>query len=267
MEPARPFSRHRWDDLSVSKRILIALVAAFIVQYGLEAGYPRLGVERLFSLSRDGLAHGYVWQVVTYMFLHGSLMHLLVNCLGFFFAGREVEAICGPRHFLRIFFLGGIIGGLVQLAVGPANIELVGASGGVCAVLLAFTTLAPDREIAALLFFVIPVRMKAKWLGRAVILLSLGFAIFGGQGNIGHMAHLGGAVVGWAYVRRLGYGLPLRVWRRGPRKPSPHYVSSEIDAILDKIALEGIHSLTPEERRALERGREALARRVDEPRR
>ncbi len=265
MEPARPFSRHSGSDLPVFKRLLILLAVAFLIQNGLEKFYPGF-VERYLTLSREGLARGYFWQVGTYIFLHGGFVHLLVNCLGLFFAGREVEALCGPRHFLRIFFLGGIIGGLVQLAAGPAGIELVGASGGVCAVLLAFTTLMPEMEIAALLFFVIPVRMKAKWLGRAVILLSIGFAVFGGQGNIGHMAHLGGAIVGWAYVRRLGYGLPLRWWRRGPRAPSAHYVSGEIDAILDKIAREGIHSLTPEERRALERGRDAIARRVDEPR-
>lgn len=250
--------------------ILIALnVAFFLISWGVDLLAPHW-VDNLFALTRRGLAQGKYWQLVTYMFLHGGALHLLVNCIGLLFAGREVETVLGKKHLLLIYFLGGILGGIAQLIAGPRAIELIGASGGVCAVLLAFTTLLPELEITALLYFVIPVKMKAKWLGRIIIGVSILFAVFNWSRGVAHVAHLGGALTGLLYTRRLGYGGAFFLQRflhdrrdrrdRRRRMDPETFISKEIDPILDKIAQEGIHSLTRAERRILEQGREKIAR-------
>lgn len=250
--------------------LLIGLnVAVFLLQLLAESFAPGVfyRLENDFALSREGLRNGYYWQPVTYMFLHGGAIHLLVNVLGLYFAGREVEHVLGRKHFLGIYFLGGLLGGLAQLLMGDS---VIGASAGVCAVLLAFTSILPELEITALLFFVIPFRMRAKWLGRAVIATSILFAAVGFGSDIGHVAHLVGALTGWVYARCLGFGGDFLAFFRERRRPrnrleqmdSRAFISEEIDPILDKISREGIHSLTRAERRILERGREKIASRT-----
>ncbi|HWL52954.1 MAG TPA: rhomboid family intramembrane serine protease [Chthoniobacteraceae bacterium] len=270
-----PFPR-RWSGGRFSMMtILIALnVGIFILTRLLGLAFPGVSETILdyFALSRGGIAQGYYWQFLSYMFLHGGVLHLLVNCMGLYFAGREVETVCGRNHLLAIFFLGGLIGGIAQLIAGPEAIQLIGASGGVCAVILAFTTILPELEITALIFFVIPLRMRAKWLGWAVIVSSIVFAAGGIGSDIGHVAHLGGALTGWFYVRRNGYGgsffFQRYFWERRrnhdrqQRMTPKEFISEEIDPILEKISREGIHSLTRAERRILELGRDKIANRT-----
>jgi len=259
--------------------LIVANIVVSLLQWGIGAFDPGWA-ESVFALSREGIASGSYWQFFTYMFLHGGdslfwgMIHLAVNCLVLYFVGPEVETVCGSKHLLGIYFVGGIVGGLAQLLLGPANIQILGASAGVCAVVLAFTTMLPELEITALLFFVIPVRMRAKWLGRAIIISSLFFALTW-SGHVAHWAHLVGAMVGWYYIRRLGFGGPFwvqRVWRerrrlreRQERMDPAEFISREIDPILDKIAREGIHSLTRSERHILEVGREKIAKKSAPP--
>lgn len=275
--PTNPFSRQGSADRMSWVKVLIVLnVTAFLLQWASELVAPRWA-ETYLALSREGIANGYYWQFVTYMFLHGGILHILVNCLGLYFTGREVEIVCGAKHLLGMYFLGGIVGGMLQLIAGPEQITLLGASAGVCAVILAFTTMLPELEITALLYFVIPLRMRAKWLGRIVVWSSIFFALTGlGGAGIGHVAHLGGALTGWFYTRRLGFGGAFwlqrffrdrrRLRERQERMDSKEFISQEIDPILDKIAREGIHSLTRSERHILEMGREKIARKTTPPR-
>jgi len=259
---------------SVVTWLIAVNVAVFILQWGVRGFAPGF-FDTFFALSWRGIDHGYYWQFLSYMFLHGGVIHLLVNCLGLWFAGREVETVCGRGHLLGLYFTGGFFGGLAQLLVGSATMELVGASAGVCAILLAFTTILPELEITALLFFVIPLRMKAKWLGRIVIGTSILFALVGFGSDIGHLAHLGGALTGWIYARRLGYGGAFwlqrmfrdrkRLQERRERMNPTEFISEEIDPILDKISREGIHSLTRAERRILELGRDKIANKTGSP--
>ena len=133
--------------------------------------------------------------------------------------------------------------------------------------------------LTLLLFFVIPVRIRAKYLALGLILVSCVFSISGiwggaqaGMNSIGHLAHLGGCLAGWVYIKELGFGQPLgfmQYFRRRTeriermRRMSPEeFISQEIDPILDKISREGIHSLTRAERKTLEAGREKIAKKV-----
>jgi membrane associated rhomboid family serine protease len=266
------FRRWPGDRISVVTALIVLNVAISLIQWISESFAPGW-MDHTFALSREGIAEGYYWQLVTYMFLHGGIIHLLVNCLGLYFVGPEVETVCGPRHFLGIYFLGGIFGGILQLMFAP--VLLMGASAGVCAVVLAFTTMLPELEITALLYFVIPIRMRAKWLGRIIVGSSLFFMLTGMGGNVSHLAHLGGALFGWVYTRRLGFGGPFwfqrflrdrrRLKERQEQMDPNEFISREIDPILDKIAREGIHSLTRSERHILEMGREKIAKKAGPP--
>ena len=160
----------------------------------------RIIVDDLFGLSGEGLVSGMVWQPVTYQFVHAGLFHLVVNMIGLWFAGNILERILGVRRFVQLFLVAGIAGGFLQM-IYDSNTVLVGASGSVCGLIAAFSTLYPRMPITVLLFFVITVRMQAMWLGISVVILSALLLISGLFGNIGNLAHIGGAVAGFAWVR------------------------------------------------------------------
>ena len=164
----------------------------------------RIIMDDLFGLSGDGLISGMVWQPVTYQFVHAGFFHLLVNMLGLWFAGNILERLLGVPRFVLLYLLTGVAGGLLQMLY-DSNTVLVGASGSVCGLIAAFSTLYPRMPITALIFFVIPVRMQAMWLGIGVVVISAILLVSGLFGNIGNVAHIGGAVAGFAWVRIARY--------------------------------------------------------------
>jgi membrane associated rhomboid family serine protease len=260
--------------------LIVVSVMAFIGQIFADMAAPGF-VRDWLCLSMHGIQQGYIWQFVTYLFIHGvpavnattggspaiGVIHLFVNMMTLYFVGREVEAIAGPKHLLGMYFLGGIVGGLGQIAASPVAVS--GASAGVFAVLLAFTTILPEFEVTLLVFFVIPIRLRAKYVGWMVAGGAAAMRIFHWMPDIGHMAHLGGCLVGWVYARQLGFGNPWWIQRRMmerrqreerlDRMSPDQYMTEEIDPVLDKIAREGIRSLTRQERRILERGRDKIS--------
>jgi membrane associated rhomboid family serine protease len=149
------------------------------------------------ALSREGLADGGWWQLITHAFLHGNLLHLAVNMVALWFTGPLIEELLGPICYLALYLGGAVVGGILQTLATPGSVDLVGASGSVCALLVGFGTLFPNLQITALIFFVIPVKMKASTLGWLVIVGSLLFWAFGIERQIGHLAHLGGGIAGF----------------------------------------------------------------------
>ncbi len=182
-------------SLSVVKILIGWNVAVFIIS----AVPPYALLAKPLALSWVGLQQGMVWQLVTHQFLHANLIHLLFNMLGLWFAGRTLESLMGSRRFLILYLTCGVVGGLVQVLLVPESF-LIGASGAVFGVVCAYSALFPEAPIRALVFFVIPVNMKAKWLGRALVGISLFFVVTGWGGDIGHAAHLGGALTGYLFV-------------------------------------------------------------------
>ncbi|MBU3664438.1 MAG: rhomboid family intramembrane serine protease [Chthoniobacterales bacterium] len=221
-----------------------SLVACFVLEVLLAGGSRGLVLGR-FSLSGDALARGDWWTLVTHMFIHGSLLHLIVNVLGLWFVGPEVEFLLGRAKYLVLYLVSGISGGLLQTAFAASDSELIGASGAVCGILLSFTTAYPDAPLQALLFFVLPVRMKAKTLGRGVIVVSFLCAVLRIFPRIGHLAHLGGALAGAALTK---WWVPAIV---PPRSRSGD--RSALDDVLRRVMEEGIEGLSPAERRILEK--------------
>lgn len=192
------FQANRRFDITAVK----ALIAVNVLVFVLMGVSPTLAdfADSIFGLSERGLAKGMIWQFITYQFVHAGFFHLLVNMLGLWFAGNILERIFGPRRFVVFYLLCGIAGGLLQILLSPGP-TVVGASGSVCGLVAAFSTMFPQMPVTALLFFVIPIRMRAMWLGIIVAGVSLFLLVTGWFGNIGNAAHLGGAIAGFVMVK------------------------------------------------------------------
>jgi membrane associated rhomboid family serine protease len=217
------------------------------------------------------------WTFVSYMFVHGGLLHLFGNMLALYVFGTAVESRMGSRNFLLYYLFCGIGAAVFSLllagimAVGP----FVGASGAVLGVAVAFAMFWPDAE---LIVFPIPVPIRARTLVIGLVALDvIGSRLWPGDG-IAHIAHVGGALFGYLFFRvqslsRRAPAQPTRAVervvmvqsgsaesdRRTPvtpmrprRRVDSDPVAAEVDRVLDKISEKGISSLTPAERRFLD---------------
>jgi membrane associated rhomboid family serine protease len=206
------------------------------------------------------LRRGFLWQIVTYMFLHGNVIHILFNMLFLWMMGSELERHWGTKEFLKYYFITGAGAGIINMLVQPrSEIPTIGASGAIFGLIIAFAMAFPDRIL--LLYFVI--RIRAKYFAVLVGAIELLSLIFLPNAPIARFAHLGGLAVGYLYLR---YGLhagPLkrqfRTWRSMAEKAGEERerarrakIRAEVDRILDKISKEGIDSLSDWERRFLE---------------
>jgi rhomboid family protein len=252
--------------------IWINVIVFFIQLLCKAANFPYF--DGFLALSGDGLRHGFIWQPVTYMFLHGGIWHILINLFILWFFGREVEYFIGPKSFTRLYFGAGLAGAALWLAFNfysPASV--IGASAAVLGCVIAFATLFPERDITLLVFFVLPVSIKAKYLALIAIALDVVPLLEGTSGGVAHLAHLGGSALGYLYIKQLGYGTTPRwlLWlqdivarlkprhRPSPRDLSPEeYMREQVDPILDKIAREGMQSLTRRERKILESAKDLM---------
>ncbi len=143
--------------------------------------------------------HLKIWQLVSYMFLHGSITHILFNMLMLWMFGAAVEQTWGTRRFLQYYFICGIGAGvsvvLANVAFGDPLQAVIGASGAIYGLLIAFGMLFPDQEI--LLFLLFPV--KAKYA--VMIFAAIEFFALPQGGPVSHLAHLGGMLVGYIYIK------------------------------------------------------------------
>ena len=182
------------------KWLLIINTAVFFVQ--LLAGQLGFG-DRLnvFELvPRAVIFHFAIWQLVTYMFLHGGLLHILFNMLTLYWFGPDLERTWGMQRFLKYYFVCGVGAGvcvvLAEWIVGSST-RTLGASGAIYGVLLAYGLLFPDRTI--LFFFIIP--MKVRHFVWIMGLMAFYSSVSGGNSGVSNVAHLGGLAVGYVYLR------------------------------------------------------------------
>lgn len=247
------------------KNLVLANVAVFLVSA--VVGHEFI---KLFGLvPRQVLQERWVWQPVTYMFVHGGFMHLLFNVFMLWMFGMPIEAQWGTREFLKYYFVCGLSVALVKVLFWPDSpIPLVGASGALFGLLVAFALLYPDSVVY--LYFFLPV--KAAHMAILCGLIEF-FSMLGqGGGRVDHFAHLTGLGVGYVYVRwwwtfklRLKAALsdvisgPAAKPRRPSRpkaEPAPRPAAAsmeDVDRILDKILAKGLDSLTEEEREIMKR--------------
>jgi membrane associated rhomboid family serine protease len=198
------------------KWLIIVNTALYVLQYlGGPAMYNTL--QPLF-LVPDWVVHKfpfYIWQLFTYMFFHGSTLHLLLNMLVLWMFGTPIEQDWGTRRFLRFYFLSGIVAGMCDVALhavlGQWNTSTIGASGAIYGLLAAFGVLYADAPV--LMFLLFPMKAKHMVLIFAGIefLATLGM-MFGPASGVSSIAHLGGMAFGYLYLKRSLPRLPLPDW-------------------------------------------------------
>ncbi len=142
-------------------------------------------------------------QLVTHMFMHGSMGHLFFNMLALFFFGPSVESLWGPKKFLLFYLFCGL-GAMVSHLILGGGSAVVGASGAIAGVLLAFAVLFPNAQVMLL---IPPIPMKAKYLVLIILIIDLYMGLTMANSKIAHFAHLGGAFFGF---------LLILYWRKFP---------------------------------------------------
>ena len=154
---------------------------------------------------------GTVWSFITYMFMHASVTHILFNMLGLFIFGPHVERQMGSKEFLVYYLVTGALAGVLSFVVyvftGNLRVNLVGASGALYSVMMAYAIFYPNSIIS--IWGIIPLRAPIMVLGYTV--LSIFFVITGGGGNVAHLTHLAGFIFGWLYFM-IRFG--VNPWRR-----------------------------------------------------
>ena len=183
------------------------------IWFSLDIGRRKLLVSADQALAMIPIAvmQGWIWSFVTYMFMHGSISHIIFNMLGLFIFGKHVERQMGSKEFLLFYMLTGILAGIFSFIVyyisGTYIVALVGASGALYAIQLAYAVFFPNSVIY--IWGLIPLRAPIMVL--AFTALSLFFTITGGGGNVAHLTHLAGFGFGWLYFM---IRFNVNPWRR-----------------------------------------------------
>lgn len=225
----------------VVKILLILSAAAFILQLSLSR-FLGMPVERALGFSPLSFFSGQIWQVFTYIFLHGSLTHLLFNLFILYMLGTELEWRWGSRKFLRFFVVCALGGALLhtliwivawlmdpvaaaQLGVVP----IIGASGALYGLFVAFGILF--AEVPVLVFFVLP--MKAKQFVIILTVVEIVSAVFFSNSGVAHLVHLGGMLAGYLMIKFQGPNLTGGGggWFKRRSKMSRHEVKSRLKVI------------------------------------
>ena len=285
----RPYMRSNYPRFNWS--VTVVLIAVNVAVFFLQIASSPQWSERILeygALSLPGVRSGFLWQFLTFQFLHGGTWHLALNAFTLYMFGRPLEDTLGKRSFLTMYLASGVAGGLLQILLAliwPHLGELmVGASAGISGVVGAFALLRPD--LTFLIAFILPIRARYfLWLIVAVSALCL---VFNWMPGVAHGAHLGGTLFGVAYLRWLRGSDFISFWHRWkPRRRSRpivkvrfpkgssswepestparrlddgDFISKEVDPILDKIRAHGIQSLTQSERDILEKARARMER-------
>jgi len=206
------------------RTLVFVTIGVFIFQ--LVAGWlAQVRLERIFGLvPYDVVHHLFLWQMGTYLFLHGGFFHILFNMLGLWMFGNDLEELWGTQRFIRFYFITGVGAALCSVLVSPnSTIPIIGASGAIYGILAAYGILFPERTL--LLYFVIPI--KAKWFVLILGLITFWSSLSASGGGVAYVAHLGGMLFGWLYLRSGGMGpgsgpkfrLPdLKAWRDARRQ-------------------------------------------------
>ena len=274
--------RYQYARLSIAEKLIAINLAVFLGNelmpflFGL---HPQI-IEKWFWLPKGFIDFfSQPWSIITYSFFHGGIWHLLMNMLLLYYTSKILLNLFDPKRFLNVFFLGVISGGLAYILsynIFPVFLEstlpLVGASAGVMAVLIFVCTYLPNQEIRLFVF-----NIKLWYIGAAFVLMDLIQIPYSNSG--GHIAHLGGALLGYFYARQLAEGRDIGAGfskfvdglantfkskeKKGPLKtvyknktavrPSNSKREKDsnqrqIDDILDKISKSGYESLSKAEK-------------------
>lgn len=202
----KPFS------YTFSNATLIIIIINVVV-YFLFTMTPLAAKQNYVALSAIGFFRLHMfWQPVTYMFMHGGFSHLFFNMLALFFFGVNTEKAIGTKEFLLLYFVSGILCGIISVVIyfftGYFFLFLIGASGAIYAILLAYAVIFPRSRI--FIWGILPVPAPILVIAYAVI--ELGSQLFSLDG-VAHLTHLAGFAIAWLYFRiRMGIN-PIQIWK------------------------------------------------------
>ncbi len=265
-----------------AKNTVLALIAVNAVVFLLTAGNYQL--KDMMMLSGYGLAHGAVWQLVTAMFCHADFMHLLFNMWGLYLFGSIIAHYFKPAQFVMLYLISGLAGDLLYLAFSWHGAPVLGASGAVFGIMMACAMLEPERRFVLILLPFSPLKMSTMVICYTVIEM---FSEIRGVDNVAHLAHLGGFAGGYIYIKLIfrkfiRWDVFGQVFNSGDKAKwgTPDFSSSssrqsrsedfskispdapvtqrELDALLDKIARDGINSLSEAELARLRQARKQM---------
>ena len=282
---------YRGEKTSVVVWLICAIGAAFLLQniFGRWFNAGTL-LEDFLALSGAHLRSGHIWTLLTYALLHSptNLLDLIFTVLGLYFLGRPVLEQIGSRRFLGLTAAMAFGGGLLWTATHWLDGSiLMGAATIVYGLLVVFACYRPDRPITLLLFFILPVSIKPKYLAFAALFIDLcGFIFYEvlhqpSPFGLAHSAHLGGMAIGWLFYRAMNQeSWHWPPWRQSATVEKPRWairkkklgathaykvnmthkenLRAEVDRILDKINSQGFGALTPEEKHTLDSARKKL---------
>lgn len=263
------------------KRLLIINTGIFIVQLVVDGAKLDGPILSSLGFTPYQVFHGKIWQIFTYMFLHGGVWHLVINMLMLWMFSSNLEEDWGSKRFLHYYLICGVGGGILTLAYPPTwHIPTIGASAAVMGIIVAYGMSYPERRITLLLFFILPITMKAKHLAAGFVFFEFLHCLAGTKDGIGHFAHVGGAVAGfillkyiWGtshygpreYYRPPSWIDPAALFQRlknRVRRSGEERDEEELDRILGKISTRGMESLSRREIRILKE--RAMGRRDDD---
>jgi len=253
------WGRRRWTK-GVKRLIIINVVIWLLMLVGYNLLSP-------FGLTPTLVKKGYIWQLFTYMFLHGDFFHILFNMFILWMFGRSIEEEWGTKEFVKYYFITGIGAGVFTFILSiNSSIPTIGASGAIFGILVAYAMLFPDSLIYV--WFLFPV--KAKYLVMFFAILELIASVRYTPDGIGHFAHLGGMVVGYLYLKsdrrlfgflkffkKIKYKKKLRTLHK--KREKTEELMKRVDQILDKINQVGYDNLSKEEKKILEKASHILS--------
>ncbi|MDR0554012.1 MAG: rhomboid family intramembrane serine protease [Treponema sp.] len=191
MNPIRRPFRYRYNNMA------LYVIGINVLVYALQRIFPRL--TNYTALNPVCVLNGWVWQFVTYMFSHGGWSHLLFNMLALFIFGTQLERRMGSGEFLLYYMVTGILAGAFSFVVywftGAYGVFLLGASGAIFAVQLAYAAYFPNAVVY--LWGILPLRAPVMALGFTALELISSF--FGFGSGVAHLTHLAGFAFGWIY--------------------------------------------------------------------
>ncbi|MAU88656.1 MAG: rhomboid family intramembrane serine protease [Flavobacteriaceae bacterium] len=259
----------RFVLLNIAEKLIVINILFFAFPYLINGIIFLFGQQALINLNFLKLSPEFSkiivqpWSIVTYSFIHGGFGHILWNMLLLYFSSQFFFNLFSKQKFINTYFLGVILGGILfvfSYHIFPVfkglNVNLIGSSAGVMAVIIFICTYTPDQEIRILFF-----NLKLKYIGIILITINVIQLPSGNAG--GNIAHLGGALFGFLYAFNLKKGIDIAnsfetflnyfsklfvVEKKEKKYINSNIKQKKIDEILDKINKSGYDSLTKEEK-------------------
>ena len=235
------------------KILILVNIVVFFFRY---IAQSQIDLAQIFGLSSENI-WPMIWQPGTYMFVHGDFFHIFMNMFVLWMFGSEMESIWGRSEFLKYYFTTGIGSGLIWLLfnLGNPNAVLIGASGAIYGVLLAYGLMFPNRKV--LIYFLFPVKVKyfVIFLGGMAFISSMNSS----GSNISHLTHLSGMVIGFIYLKSSWTWLRLKLFfnskvaeikynKTEKTEKRRMNMQQNVDRLLDKIREVGYDGLTDDEK-------------------